>query len=257
MTRRLGKLAALFALVVLAASFIGADRTEAHSGHLQKTLIPNMYAEDFMLGPDDGYVDWYVGVQFKCNYSSAYCSDWNLAFNAAYGSWNGTTSMAYIHKVSVGAANETARFIILAPGTSCGSAWGKSVCISGAENGATKYIDANGNTCSPGSWCVARKVITVIKGDLWGTSEGCATIGGYCWFDKQGLNAHELGHYFALGHEPQWNSGFDGNCGDATHFVTVMDYDCESYHMANGPTNWDTCGVNHAYYNWRYGYAGC
>jgi len=37
--------------------------------------------------------------------------------------------------------------------------------------------------------------------------------------------------------------------------VIVMDYDCRD--MGYGVQAWDSCGVNHAYYDPNWGYSGC
>jgi len=38
---------------------------------------------------------------------------------------------------------------------------------------------------------------------------------------------------------------------------TLIDADCTNYNHLNVPQNWDSCGINHAYYDPNYGWAGC
>ncbi len=65
--------------------------------------------------------------------------------------------------------------------------------------------------------------------------------------------AHELGHAIVLAHD-----GLnDGECGTEDIPATVMDYDCLDDEVLNDPQDWDDCGINHAYYDPNWGYAGC
>lgn len=36
-----------------------------------------------------------------------------------------------------------------------------------------------------------------------------------------------------------------------------MDYDCLDNEVINVPVDWDSCGINHKYYDPNWGFAGC
>ncbi len=80
------------------------------------------------------------------------------------------------------------------------------------------------------------------------------------WADSwhaQAVAAHELGHAIAPRHD---YSVWDGEVEDdlcGTLPVTIMDIDCVDNGVTNAPQLWDSCGINHAYYDPNWGWSGC
>ncbi len=59
--------------------------------------------------------------------------------------------------------------------------------------------------------------------------------------------AREFGHVAGLAHEP-----WDYDCALSSP-LSIMDYDC----LPIGVQPWDSCGINHAYYDPNWGWSGC
>jgi len=74
---------------------------------------------------------------------------------------------------------------------------------------------------------------------------------------RQATYTHEIGHALSIAHETE---------GDGCNTVvptSIMDYDCmlavgpSGFPQTNGPSAFDACGINHAYYDPAWGYSGC
>ncbi len=75
---------------------------------------------------------------------------------------------------------------------------------------------------------------------------------------RRAATTHELGHGISLAHDglgPAATGFRDGLCGPPGVPQTIMDYDCVDAGITIAP--WDDCGVNHAYQDPNWGFAGC
>ena len=181
-------------------------------------------------------------------------NEWSNIGSLARSSWNATPTTIYYNSESYGSGNN-ARLVF---GGVCTAQFGLNLC-SGAQ-GVAWGIDTSYANCSLGTSCAVLKWVT--KLDTGQFLDSCYDLSDpadevSCLFEKQAITAHELGHTVSLGHQPTISSGFDGNCGSATEYQSVMDYDCIANAIINGPTAWDSCGVNHAYYDPGAGWGGC
>jgi len=71
--------------------------------------------------------------------------------------------------------------------------------------------------------------------------------------------SHELGHVAGLRHDnsPEGEAVQDYDCGGRQP-RTIQDYDCYyDPEIINVPQAWDSCGINHSYYDVTWGFAGC
>jgi len=108
------------------------------------------------------------------------------------------------------------------------------------ECNLTSYGDCDANHSRPNTWWYAAVLLDndAHSGSLYGTA-----------FQREATASHELGHAIVLAHDGPG----DHTCGTSTVPASVMDYDCLDQNLLNSPTDWDVCGVNHAYDdpNWR------
>lgn len=232
-------LSVLFTLF-MATGMIGIRDTDAHVG-LHKSLDPATWH--------------YSPSSMTLNTTSLYCAspcfaDFSAAVGNARTSWNGTSSVAWFTNSSYGPLNDVR---VRVSQTGCISEWGVYACLSNGQFGRAWLLDTGGVECYS-SGCIVNSLVHINSSahSLKYSSSIGAWVDFGTPFQRQATAAHELGHVVSLDHEPA-----NAACGDASHYQTVMDYDCMDYGIINGPVAWDVCGVNHAYYHSSYGYAGC
>ena len=73
---------------------------------------------------------------------------------------------------------------------------------------------------------------------------------------RQATVAHELGHAVTLAHDGLNDPPGENTCGPPRVPISIMDYECLLNFVTSGPSNWDSCGVNHAYSS-GWGMSGC
>ncbi len=253
--------AALFALMAVFA--IGNHDAEAHpTVHPQKKLFSGRWYKpsvDLTTSPP-----WFgvafPGEAYPCDggYDTASCvSNWQGPANASYGDWNSQPS--------------TARFNVQGYRD---NNWDNNVYIvdnlPGAPPGLlgfAAYYNSNGQDCVPDPYpgylycSVYRWSDAVIIDDNHTGPYGTAQ-------SRQATITHELGHVLSLRHEstnesvdppPLYQCGWD-NTGQIP--VSIMAYDCIDPVAVGGSgiytvQDWDTCGVNHAYYDPAYEWEEC
>ncbi len=126
-----------------------------------------------------------------------------------------------------------------------------------------KDVTGNYNLGWAQAWCRVAPPENFQSCDIHTASfyKGHATNNNWAHVNTSGYNnygrrrfttAHELGHVLAL--EEEGDNNYQGYtlCGGGSLPETVMDGRCDYFVKP-----WDVCGVNHAYYDPYWGWAGC
>lgn len=223
---------------------------DAHSGHLQKLIFNNRWTGSWAYGGSKT-INW--AFRYECyGMGTGNCNDWANATYPAVASWDATPSVFNFY-----AGGSTNLYIIFVGASNCTATpvFGKNFCISGGAFGQAFHLKPDGSISNPENYETYDRAVVLVSSYYFPTN-GCGSDQS-CWYKKQAYVAHEIGHTLSLAHEPWWSSGGDGICGDATHYVSLMDVDCITQQQANGPRNWDSCGLQHAYYDPFRGYPSC
>jgi hypothetical protein len=164
----------------------------------------------------------------------------------------------FSESLTVGESNDV-RATIVTTSSNCATHYGLTLC-GGANLGITYFIaEAGGGShsqCGAGDCYPFGTSETSIHHVVVLANDDQHTGMYATQFQRQATLVHEFGHALSLAHD---GIG-DGYCGTSSGGpvpVTVMDYDCLDLGIVNGPADWDVCGVNHAYYDPAWGYAGC
>jgi hypothetical protein len=247
MTRHALILAA--AALLAAAVFAGMMGADAHLGHQQKKLFGFRWYQAAMDLTTSQLSSASV-ILCDGNYSSCQ-SKWGSPIQGGVNDWN--------------AQPDTARFVVQG---NYNLNYDVNIFVSdtvldlGDPNilGLALIYDAGSNICNDQpDTCVVRYGEAHIGDDGHSGSYGTAN-------SRQGTIAHELGHLLSLRHESVnagetvlYECGFDDTGAIP---VSVMSYDCIDPPAVGGSgivnvQPWDVCGVNHAYPDGVYGFAGC
>ncbi|MBI2913647.1 MAG: hypothetical protein HYY03_06980 [Chloroflexi bacterium] len=217
---------------------------------------------------------WYQFYEDSYNYTtwmtlsthrhvdSGYATNWDSPITAALADWNSETiapNTVYFaetsppdpeHDVHIAVTSNTAS------DPDCFTDFGVRKCTSNAL-GVTYLFDqlkhecqgpgyagdCDGDHSKPNTWWYA---LVLLDDDQHSAD-----------YQRRETTAHELGHAIVLAHDNSPGNGEvrDYVCGDPR--PTVMDYDCALDGDYDGPQLWDSCGINHAYYDPNWGWSGC
>ena len=243
------------AIILGAVAFTSTSTTRAHNGWIEGPRNSGI-----VLNIGQGY-NYKVGYTYSTG--SYNQSDWATVHNLARLSWQNANTAINFYDGGAGVDDINTQVRVHYSSTGCYTPY--NICTSAAgeafyvkfQSGVPTLVSSSSNY---------NQVFIIIKvnanqfsqygtGSCSGLSEPTRTN---CWFDKQAVVAHEMGHAHGLAHLP---SGNPVACGDANYYQSLMDYDCyrvpTGFRLVNGPTNMDVCGVNHKYWASFPGYAGC
>ncbi len=241
----------LLTAIVLAAALAGSESSNAHTGHPQKKLFTGAWHHQLV---DDNYGPWMDLITSKTflecdnnNAGNSCGSKWSSPASAATSDWNNQpTTVNFKVQPDQNAFDDVHIHII------------DEFTGSPGLIGLGLVYDVNQDLCDHNS-CSYYYADAVIADDA--TTGQLATTAG-----RRGIIIHELGHIINLRHESvnadesvRYECGFD-NTGPIPH--SVMAYDCIFPPSSGGLAEWyvhewDTCGVNHKYYDPTYDYSEC
>jgi Thrombospondin type 3 repeat len=245
-------------LVVFAASLDAWSTADAHPGHPQKKLFGgHWYHADIPANIDLTTANFFYGDPNYGNcdggVNTASCiSKWSGPFLEAINDWNAQPmDVTFIRTGNQSGSNDI--FVIVSD----------LVLDDPQILGIGLLYDFNGTWCGslPGGY----DSCTYYYGDAWQADDGHSGPYG-TQPSKRATVLHEIGHLINLRHESvnanesvQYECGFD-NTGPTP--VSIMSYDCIDPLAVGGSgystvQDWDTCGVNHKYFDPAIGFAEC
>jgi hypothetical protein len=237
--------------------------SEAHPGHPVKSLHVDKWYQRY----EDTYswVQW-MTLRGSVVYLSNFATTWQGPVEAAIGSYNDQNAPGGEHTVYL--TNYTPSVYDDVRTTVTNRIWchgDLGVCVD-TQNylGITYWYDEVLHQCSnngdcdslhsrPNTWWYSFPTLDNDAHNSYPYNSA---------FQRQATAAHEFGHAIGIAHD---GIG-DSTCSDGpTIRKTVMDYDCLGYYnqqhqwieTLNVPQAWDSCGINHKYYDPNWGYAGC
>jgi len=203
--------------------------------HPYKSMYVGRWNQQLVCDPIVGYCDYagWITLREDRNYNPVTCPDcaanWGGAIDGALGTWNNKPT--------------TARFTSQAPSGSNQVHFSANNYPNVTWAGKTDFYNASFQLCAEPPSCAWAAVAVKLNNDM-------PPAGS-----RQITTEHELGHAIVLAHDGMDNDNRDSLCGAPRAPRTVMDYDCED--QMNGVQTWDSCGVNHAYYDPNWGWNGC
>lgn len=215
--------------------------TEAHEGHPEKGLFEWRWFHESSRDPTE-----YLRLSTHHHYEdSDYESDWSDVIDDSISAWSSTSS-AVVLDDSVTPSDYNDVHIAITDSNGIDH-WGTSWSTLGLK-GIAYILDASKDYCLDGCSTAYYALVMVDETSFFFWNDAT---------DRKAALVHELGHALTLTHEPTPDTGTDGDCGNTVP-GSVMDYDCVADEADyNSPTDWDVCGLNHAYYHQSWGYAGC
>ncbi len=220
-------------------------------GVLEKSLFTDRWYQFYE--DSYNYTTWMTLSTHK-HIDSGFSANWSAPVSAALADWNNASVAPNTVFFSVNSGSDPEDDVHIAVTNDCVVHWGKTLCTYDAL-GMNYHFDqqkdpCQGGDCSvgpsdskPNTWWYS---MTLLDDDEHSGSYGTA-------LKRQATVAHELGHAIVLAHE-----AYNFQCGPP---ASVMDYDCVlNATQQNGwyrPQQWDSCGINHAYYDPNWGWAGC
>jgi hypothetical protein len=218
----------------------GPNQAAGHGGHLQKSLLPGAWYGS----AGEQYGDW-MTLSYHRHVASEYQPDYDLPITNARDAYNdssgpGGTHTVYFKELSP----EPWHDVHLGVESDCYFHFVQNLCAFGVT-GATWHFNQNQQPCTGNcTWWYSFAILN-------------AEYLFHSW-SRRSLASHELGHAIGLAHDGIGDAVCPRFYPPATH-VTIMDYDCfwDGGTDTSVPVAWDSCGINHKYYDSAWGYAGC
>jgi len=218
-------------------------RVEAHDGHPVKGLFDWRWYHEATRDS----TEWLTLSTHRHYGDTSYATVWGNTITNSISAWNSTSSAVILDEVTTPSDYHDVH-IAISDGDGF-EHWGDFWPTWGLV-GIAYNLDISKNICLSAGDCTYYYYSLVIVDETQFFFWNDAT-------DRKAALVHELGHALTLTHEPNVDSQYDGDCGNTVP-GSVMDYDCVADEANyNSPTDWDACGLNHAYYHETWGYAGC
>lgn len=171
-------------------------------------------------------------------------SEWDGYVTDAVNAWNGpaSTNTAYLAESSPEEWHDVHLAVLSGDGCYFGN-WGfVNACLQGALGRARPYGYGKQQCCP----------LTGAKVYYYAVLLNQPLLQGYSVAVRKDVTVHELGHAIAGLSDIQ----SDGYCYSNPR-PRVMDYDCTLNTAYDGPKPFDSCAINHAYYDPNWGFQGC
>lgn len=235
----------------------GGDDSYAHSGHPQKSLFPDRWYQ--RLSDSGSYQTWMTLTGHRHNTDGAE-SLWGTPITGALAGYNNTANPGGKHTVLIqDLAPQNWHDVHIWPRyDGCFfDGFGAGGCT--AAEGAAFFYDEALHIC-PGANCDALHsrpntwwyVAVVTNENKLQQVHGSYTASQKI-FLRRGVSSEEFGHAIVLDHD---GNSDGGGCGTVVP-QTVMDSDCQHNLIVSTARFWDSCGINHAYYDPNWGFSGC
>lgn len=213
----------------------------------------------------------WMTLPFHRNVPAGLQSAWNSAIDNAKGYWNASTNTIYLSEDPPGVSYPNQDIIFNATQNGCWSIpeLGRSDCVPNGVFGYTYWLRQDRYWACPSDRppgaisCPNDRVPDTWWWALIGTNENefvrTYSDVGYRALRRQATSGHEIGHgvYLRHDHSPGNPEVKDGQCGNSPLRQSMMDGDCLDLFVVTSIQPWDSCGINHAYYDPNWGYSGC
>lgn len=235
------------------------------------------FAERWYHGPcgSSCSVSW-MTLPFHRNVPSSLQSAWNSAITNAKAAWNVTPNSIFLSEDPSGVSYPNHDVILQVDQDGIWSIpeLGVNHSVGSGVLGKTYWLNLDRSWACPSTTktCPTNRVpdtwwwaIIVTREQTFIDSTSDVGIRALL---RQATVAHETGHAFFLRHEysPLNPEVPDGTCSASPTKPSIMDGDCILRTNAQGqllvptyvgPQPWDSCGINHGYYDPNWGYSGC
>jgi hypothetical protein len=250
---RSAALIAAFVALVAALLVLSGGDAGAHPGHPQKALFNGRWYQPTVMNLSTSKIDSAQLFQFCA--TPGCMAAWTGTIQASLNDWNAQPDTADFVVQGNYDINYDINTWVLDNAT-------MTSFIGPGILGIAVPYDSNGDFCDPNT-CTFWYGDAMVNHDLHAGAYGTAQ-------SKQATMTHELGHLLSLCHESvqgdcHSSEGAVLECGtddSGTVPFSIMSYDCIDPPAVGGSgiylvQPFDVCGVNHAYPDGAFGFAGC
>lgn len=223
------------AIVVMTGGLLSASTARAHSGSHPYYLFPDRWYQQY--GDSGSYVTW-MTLSYDAQYCAGCSTNYSSKVSAAVSDWAGTdTTVAYQYYATVNAAHDVHFYIV----NDDDYVWAGLDEVYDEDYGFCSSHNCTASQSRPNTWWYE----WTYANEYEVLGSGAPSLPNL----RQGILAHELGHGLSQAHQPIPR--------DLVVETSIMDYDFLDDGGYLVQDAYDVCGVNHAYYDPNWGYAGC
>ncbi len=233
-------------------SYVDGYATGPHA-HPVRTLDPDRWYQ--RLSDSGSYTTW-MTLTMDRTVPSALATKWNAPITNARDAWNDPATApntVYFLEVAPHAENDIRITVGNWEDDFLGGSYMRDEARHLCDESGPGVGDCDASHSRPNTWWYA---FIDLNEDNHVERFGAAELPD----QRQTTAAHELAHVLGLAHDGLTLGGDkDGYCGEPGRAIpeTITDDDCNDDFSTKDPQPWDSCGVNHAYYDPSFGYSGC